>query len=272
MAQATQERWQSLPVLMYHSVSDVPDGPMRQFAVPPALLREQLTALSGAGYRLVGLSEALDALEGGDPAPMVALTFDDGYVDFLEHGVAVLAGAGARATLYPSVGHLGGSADWLGDSAGTLGPLMTWSQLAEVADAGVEIGNHGLHHHPLDVLPPEQLDREIRDSHDRLAGTLGRPVRSFAYPHGYNSSRVRATVARYGHTNACEVGRRLHRNGSDPFAVSRLHVTPDHRGTDLVELVRSGGPQLVPRLKRAAGPGWRLTRRVALRAFDRRLT
>lgn len=266
------ERWHSLPVLMYHSVSCVPDGPLRQFAVPPDLLGEQLSALTGAGYRLVGLSEALDALDAGDRAPTVALTFDDGYVDFLEHGVGVLAGAGARATLYPSVGHLGGPADWLGGAAPALGPLMTWSQLAEVADAGVEVGNHGLHHHPMDVLPAGQLDREVRDSRDRLAETLGRPVRSFAYPHGYNSARVRATVARYGHTNACEVGRRLHRDGSDRFAVSRLQVTPDHRGADLVELVRVGGPQLVPGLKRAAGPGWRLTRRVALRVFDRRLT
>jgi peptidoglycan/xylan/chitin deacetylase (PgdA/CDA1 family) len=271
VAHPTQERWLTLPVLMYHSVSAVPDGPMRQFAVPPALLREQLTALTGAGYRLVGLSEALDALDAGDRGPIVALTFDDGYADFVEHGVGVLAGAGARATLYPTVGHLGGSADWLGAAASALGPVMTWSQLAEVADAGVEIGNHGLHHHPLDVLPAEQLDREVRDSRDRLAEKLGRPVRSFAYPHGYNSARVRDTVARYGHTNACEVGRRLHRDGSDRFAVSRLHITPDHRGADLVELVRDGGPQLVPRLKRAAGPGWRLTRRVALRVFDRRL-
>ena len=45
---------------MYHSVSTVPDGPMRPFAVPPALLREQLSALAGAGYRLVGLTEALE--------------------------------------------------------------------------------------------------------------------------------------------------------------------------------------------------------------------
>jgi peptidoglycan/xylan/chitin deacetylase (PgdA/CDA1 family) len=257
---------------MYHSVSTIPDGPMRAFAVPPDLLREQLTALTGAGYRLVGLSEALDLLDAGDLTPTVALTFDDGYVDFLEHGVGVLAETGARATLYPSVGHLGGPADWLGAQAAAFGPVMTWSQLGEVAAAGVEIGNHGLHHYPLDVLSAGQLDREIRESHDRLTGTLGRPVRSFAYPHGYNSPKVRAAVARYGHTNACEVGRSLHRNGSDRFAVSRLMATPDHPGADLVELVRDGGPRLVPQLKRAAGPGWRLTRRLALRVFDRRLT
>jgi peptidoglycan/xylan/chitin deacetylase (PgdA/CDA1 family) len=261
-----------LPVLMYHSVSDVREGPMREFGVPPRLLREQLAALSGAGYRLVGLSEALEVRQGGSTEPLVALTFDDGYVDFLEHAVGVLADAGAGATLYMSVGHMGGPAGWLGPHAEALGLIMNWSQLAEVAATGIEIGNHSMFHHPLDVLPEKQLDREIRDSHDRLADAVGRPVRSFAYPHGYNSATVRTLVARHGHSNACEVGRRLHRTGTDRFAVSRLQPTPDHSGPDLLQLVRDGGPRLVPTLKRAAQPGWRVARRVALRAFHKTLT
>jgi peptidoglycan/xylan/chitin deacetylase (PgdA/CDA1 family) len=269
---AAQQPGSELPVLMYHSVSEVAEGPMREFGVPPHLLREQLAALSGAGYRLVGLSEALDLREGGSTEPLVALTFDDGYVDFLEHGVGVLAEAGAGATLYMSVGHMGGPAGWLGAHAAALGPIMTWSQLAEVATTGIEIGNHGMFHHPLDVLPGAQLEQEIRDSHDRLADALGRPVASFAYPHGYNSAAVRSVVAQHGHTNACEVGRRTHRTGTDRFAVSRLQPTPDHSGADLLELVRGGGPQLVPQLKRAAQPGWRVTRRVALRVFHTTLT
>ena len=261
-----------LAVLMYHSVSTVREGPMREFGVPPELLREQLAALAGAGYRLTGLTEALDLRQRGHRAPVVALTFDDGYVDFLEHGIVVLAEFGAGATLYMSVGHMDGPADWLGTQAGALGPLMSWSQLAEVAATGIEIGNHSMVHHPLDVLPADQLDREIRDSHDRLADTLGRPIPSFAYPHGYNTATVRAAVARHGHTNACEVGRRLHRGGADRFAVSRLQPTPDHSGADLLRLVRGDGPRLVPQLKRVAQPGWRMTRRVALRVFNTKLT
>lgn len=272
MAQPGPPAWHTLAVLMYHSVSSIREGPMRTFAVPPELLREQLAALSGAGYRLVGLSEALDLLDGGRTDPLVALTFDDGYVDFLDHAVGVLAEAGAGATLYMSVGHMGGPADWLGTQAGALGPIMTWPQLAEVAAAGIEIGNHSLIHHPLDVLPAAQLDREIRDSRDRLADAVAAPIRSFAYPHGYNSAAVRAVVARYGHTNACEVGRRLHRNGADRFAVSRFQPTPDHRGDDLLRLVHGEGPHLVPGLKRVAQPGWRVTRRVALRVFRTKLT
>jgi peptidoglycan/xylan/chitin deacetylase (PgdA/CDA1 family) len=254
--------WETMPALMYHSVSSV-DGPLRDLAVPRKRLAEQLGALAAAGYRLVGLTEALDLLAGGTTDKLLAVTFDDGYRDFLTEGVPALADADAGATLYASVGHLGQHADWLGRWAPDFGRLLTWDELAEVAAHGIEIGSHSLVHHPLDVLPTAQLTDEITRSHDELEQRLQRPVRSFAYPHGYNGRRVRAVVEAAGHDNACEVGRRLHRPGERRFAVPRLQPTPDHTGADLVALVADGGSQLVPRVKRLAQPAWRLARKAA---------
>lgn len=254
--------WSTLPALMYHSVSAV-DGPLGDLAVPPHLLAEQLGALSDAGYRLVGLTEALDLLDAGSTDRLLAVTFDDGYRDFLTQAVPILRDVGARATLYASVGHLGAEADWLGRWAPDFGPMLTWAELAEVASAGVEIGNHSMVHHPLDVIPPAQLQQEIARAHDELEQRLQLNVRSFAYPHGYNSRRVRDTVARTGHDNATEVGRRLHSPREHRFAVPRLMPTPAHSGADLVALAAGGGSNLVPQLKRAAQPGWRVARRAA---------
>jgi peptidoglycan/xylan/chitin deacetylase (PgdA/CDA1 family) len=100
-----------LPVLVYHSVSTVDKGPLRSLAVPPALLAEQLVALREAGFTLLGLTEALRRHD-ADPISerLVAVTFDDGYRDFLTGGLAARAAARAGATLYLAVGHLGGSA------------------------------------------------------------------------------------------------------------------------------------------------------------------
>jgi peptidoglycan/xylan/chitin deacetylase (PgdA/CDA1 family) len=141
--------------------------------------------------------------------------------------------------------------------------MLSWNELAEVAAAGVEIGNHSLIHHPLDVLPTARLRREITDAREQLEQRLQLPVRSFAYPHGYNGRRVRGVVASAGHDNATEVGRRLHTPRERRFAVPRLQPTPDHRGADLVALVREGERGLVPRLKQFAQPGWRVARRAA---------
>jgi peptidoglycan/xylan/chitin deacetylase (PgdA/CDA1 family) len=262
--------WTALPALMYHSVSAV-GGPLRDLAVPPARLAEQLAALTAAGYRLVGLSEALDRLDAGSTERLVAVTFDDGYADFLTAGVPALATAGAGATLYASTGHLGGDAGWLGRWSGDFGRMLTWDELAEVAAAGIEIGDHGFIHHPLDVLGPRTLRDETTRSHTELEQRLGRRVRSFAYPHGYHNRRVRRLVAELGYDNATEVGRRLYGPGDDRLAIPRLQPTPDVSGADLVALVAGGGPWLTPRLKRLARPVWRLVRRVA-RAAGRELT
>lgn len=252
----------TLPALMYHSVSAVA-GPMRDLAVPPGRLAEQLAALRSAGYRLVGLSEALDLLDSGSHEKLVALTFDDGYRDFRTAALPALQAAGARATLYASVGHLGGSAGWLGRRAPDFGPMLSWAELDEVVAAGVEVGNHGLLHHPLDVLPGRQLRHEIVQARDLLEQRLQLPVRSFAYPHGYHGRRVRGVVAWAGHDNATEVGRRLHTPTEPRFAIPRLQPTPAHRGADLVAMCARGEGGLVPRLKQAAQPGWRIARRLA---------
>lgn len=265
MTDAATPTWTTMPALMYHSVSAL-GGPLRDLAVPPKRLAEQLGALGAAGYRLVGLTEALDLLDAGSTDRLLAVTFDDGYRDFLAEGLPALANAGARATLYASVGHLGAGADWLGRWSPQFGPLLTWGELAEVADAGVEIGSHSLIHHPLDVLPAGQLREEIVRSRDELEQRLQRKVRGFAYPHGYNGRRVRDAVREAGHDNATEVGRRLHRPGEHRYAVPRLQPTPDHTGADLVALVSGGGSPLIPQAKRLAQPAWRMVRKAARRA------
>jgi peptidoglycan/xylan/chitin deacetylase (PgdA/CDA1 family) len=255
-----------LPVLMYHSVSTVASGPLRQLAVPPALLADQLVALREAGFTLLGLTEALRRHQ-ADPVGerIVAVTFDDGYANFLTGGLAALATARARATLYLAVGHLGrGPASWLGRRGAELGPLLDWSGVAEVTASGVvEIGSHNMMHVPMDILPRPLMARAISDARHILQDRTQTPVASFAYPHGYHDRAVRAAVARAGHESACEVGHRRYRGVDHRYAIPRLLIGPDHRPDEVVALVSGAAPWLVPTIKRVAQPGWRLVRRVA---------
>src|SRR4051794_17793635 len=193
---------------MYHCVSTVSDGPLRSLAVPAPVLTEQLTALREAGYELLGLTAALDRLTADPTAAVVAVTFDDGFLDFATDGGAVLAEVGAGATLYLAVGHLGQSAVWLGSRGGDCSRLLTWAEVRSVVRSsvgplsavassaagpsvvaasrpGLEIGSHGLIHVPLDVLPAGAVVKQVAAARDRLEQHIESPVPSFAYPHGY---------------------------------------------------------------------------------------
>lgn len=263
MTVAAPPAWESMPALMYHSVSAV-GGPLSDLAVPRSRLAEQLGALVAAGYTLVGMSEALDRLERGPAGKLLAVTFDDGYRDFLAAALPALEGLGARATLYVPSRALGGTASWLPGSGADL-PLLTAAEVGEVAARGVEIGSHGAVHVPMDVLPPGQALRQLLESREVLQDVTGGPVTSFCYPHGYHSRRLRGAVRSAGYDNACAIGHRLHGAREDRLAVSRLLAGPQHSPEALVRLVRSGHGGPAPALKRAVTRPWRVARRVVLR-------
>jgi peptidoglycan/xylan/chitin deacetylase (PgdA/CDA1 family) len=262
----SRARWR-MPVLMYHSVPATAPATPDQHRVPVAELEQQLTQLVEDGWQLVGLTEAL-ALRGADPAArVVGVTFDDGFLDFL-NAVELLRRVGARATMYVPTADVG--LRLAPDDPH--GSRLSWAELAEVAAAGVEIGSHSVNHRTMDVLPDADLHTEIVDSKKAIEDALGAPVTSFCYPHGYASRRVGAAVRRAGYANGCTVGRRVATSSDDPFLVPRLHVRPGVTGEAFRRLVESGEPGLAPHVKRLAMPAWRLARRTSLTVLHRQLT
>jgi peptidoglycan/xylan/chitin deacetylase (PgdA/CDA1 family) len=256
------------PVLMYHSISRA-SGPLRKLGVSPGLLADQLGLLRSHGYELMGLTEAL-ALAATNPSrAVVALTFDDGYRDFLDAAVPVLEAVGARATLYVPTMFIGGPASWLGADAHSLPPLLSWSELRDCVGTGrVEIGSHSHTHSHLDTLLASELHAEVVHSKKLLEDGLHVPVTSFCYPHGYHSRPVREAVRDAAYDNACEVGRRL-RTAEHRWNISRLAVEPMDTPKRVLSDVGSGGPVIVPRAKRALQPAWRRVRRHSARKRSR---
>ena len=106
-------------VLLYHRVADDANDPF-DIVVSPARFREHLRCLT----RLADVVP-LDALDDGSGArPRVAVTFDDGYLDNLEHALPALEDAGACATTFVISGRLGGEREcW-------------WDQLEQIFRAG----------------------------------------------------------------------------------------------------------------------------------------
>ena len=59
---------------------------------------------------------------------------------------------------------------------------MTWAQVREMADAGMEIGSHTRSHSVLGCEAEEQLENELRGSKEIIEREIGREVLSISYP------------------------------------------------------------------------------------------
>jgi peptidoglycan/xylan/chitin deacetylase (PgdA/CDA1 family) len=189
-------------ILMYHSVSPYQCDPYR-ITVSPARFEQQMRWLRRLGLTAVSVRGLLEARHLGGGRRLVGLTFDDGYADFAEYALPVLARYGFTATLFVVAGRLGGDNAW--DPDGPRKALLTTDQVLQMANAGIEIGSHGLGHVSLPAVTDVELAAETATSRDILRRITGQDVAGFCYPFGHADRRVIGTVQDAGYDYACTV-------------------------------------------------------------------
>jgi peptidoglycan/xylan/chitin deacetylase (PgdA/CDA1 family) len=202
---------------MYHGV-ERRQGPL---FVDPSLFEEQLAAIGESGLRVVTVRELAEER----PERAVALTFDDGFGSVVEAAAPRLADRGFSATVFCVAGRLGGTNDWPSARPGApTVDLAPAAALAELAEAGFEIGGHGLEHAPLDTHDRQLIEREVGDGKTALEQAVGVPVSSFAYPYGAGPSAPARSAVAEAYSAACttRIGRVDGR--SDPHALERVDV------------------------------------------------
>ena len=186
--------------LMYHSVA--PRGENSYLdTVSPQRFERQMRWLRNSRLRGVSIGELLDAIDERRARRLVGLTFDDGYQNFVSYAMPVLQRYGFTATVFVLPGRLGGHNAW--DPDRPRKPLLTADEIRGVADAGMEIGSHGLMHVSLPKADDVVLNAEIVQSRAMLQDLLGRQVRGFCYPYGDMDARVAAAVQACGYDYAC---------------------------------------------------------------------
>ena len=181
-----------LPILTFHAL----DAGAAVYALAPERFRYGMRQLQAHGYKTIGLDEVVAILRAGQefPAKTVAITFDDGYWSFYTEAFPVLQEHGMTATVFIATGNARQAAT--GERPPQLEgrEMLGWSQIREMAHAGISFGAHSMTHPDLRALSTEDVSREILGSKDALEDRLGQPVSSFAYPFGLFDDRSRAVV------------------------------------------------------------------------------
>jgi peptidoglycan/xylan/chitin deacetylase (PgdA/CDA1 family) len=230
---------QSLPILVYHAISDKATSPFRPYAVSPGRFAEHVAILQDLGCVALTLSDAAQRLFNGATLPerSVVLTFDDAFGDFAAYAVPTLTAANFPATLFVPSAYIGATSRWLTREGEDRRPVMSWSEIRGVVEAGIEVGAHSHTHPELDRLSNTDLQDELERPKTLLEEGLAQAVDAVAYPFGYHSRRVRRAARAAGYAFACAGGNLSAHPDSDRWAIPRLTVKPTADSAVLRQLV-----------------------------------
>lgn len=216
------EQHSTATVLCYHIV-EAPAAP--RMHIDRETFRQHLRYLEMTGYNVIPLRQLYEYVNGTRdslPKNAIVITIDDGWRSTYTEAFPELQKRKFPFTVfvYPNI---------IGKTANAL----TWKQIREMADAGVDIQSHSLTHPFLTKrrhasMGDEQyatwLRAELRESKRILEKESGQKVDFLAYPYGDYDATLARAVEKAGYSAAltCDFGRV--KRGSDPMRMRRFVI------------------------------------------------
>lgn len=191
LTQTTQDV--NIPIVVYHSVRPYIAGESEyqdRYDVTPDLLSRQLAYLRDNGFTTITFKALANYFDKGTPLPKkpIILSFDDSWRNQYDYAYPVLKEFNVVGTFFVFTNSL------------DRGNHMTWVEVKEMKNSGMEIGSHTKTHPYLDdVTDPKTLEGEVGESRRILEGELGMTIDSFAYPFGEHASSTIAEVENSGY-------------------------------------------------------------------------
>jgi peptidoglycan/xylan/chitin deacetylase (PgdA/CDA1 family) len=178
-------------VLLYHRFEDKP----RQLVTTPSDFRAQMQALKDNKISVISMQHLFAWLNGEKaiPSRSAVITMDDEWNSQYYRAWPILKEFGYPFTLFVYTKWIGGGSK-----------AMTWPQLEEMRDAGVDIEAHSVSHHDLRHAPRGQdytgwLHNEVYGCKETLENELAVKVIAFAFPYGLHNEVVRTACREAGY-------------------------------------------------------------------------
>src|SRR5438270_3629563 len=175
--------------------------------ITPQAFEQQMQELKNRGITVISMQDFLAWKRGEKNIPprSAVITFDDGWKSQYEVAWPIMKNFGYPFTMFIYTegvrgGHFGG------------GEAITWEQLAEMRDAGIDIQAHSETHQdlrkPYDKIakkklsPPEYeqwLQNEVGRCKETLEQRLGIKVNCFAVPYGFYNQHIKDVAKGVGY-------------------------------------------------------------------------
>jgi len=217
-------------LLYYHSIGNTP------LSVPLQVFRDHLNQISKA--QLLGVSVSQMLLASPEKRKeLVAISFDDCFLDVYENAVPLLLEYSFSATFYAVPGY-DGITRWGNQVTGRWSDsrsaefnipfrYMGSTERKHLNLLGMEIGCHTLTHPNLDALSYEDQYNEILRAKIFLENEIKATITSFCYPRGrFNTDTIRA-VSEIGFTSACTTRRDYFIDHTNIYEIPRYGVGAD---------------------------------------------
>ena len=225
----------SIPVILYHRITEK-DAPSHE-VTRPNLFRSHLMWLKQEGYTTVTVAQLTDYMKGAAQAPLpekpIVITFDDGWKDNIE-AAKTLEEFGFGATFYVVSGFFGNKLYFSRDE------LIALSK-----NPKFEIGSHTHSHFVKWEATLQQLDlctmaSEAVASKRIIEQIIKKPVKSVAWPYGYNTPEAVYVAEQIGYTSTMMVNAdTFNQPGHSPLFTRRLNVDGTCPLSDFKQMIKT---------------------------------
>ena len=182
-------------------------------------------------YQVISLAEFIEARKGNVSLPdrAVVITFDDGYRNFLTSALPRLIARDMRVSVFlitdriqpENQAHVNG---WSESDDET---FLSWQEIKELQQHGVEFGSHTCSHRKLSELAAVEAEQELRVSHQTLAAHLSQANMPLAFPYGAYSEAVIALTRELPYTCALTTDAGTNASRTDLFLLRRNLIGDD---------------------------------------------
>lgn len=217
-----------IPILNFHHIKAAPAGLSntdQSYYIEPAEFEQILQDLIDNDYQAVFVSEIVELLEQGYQPPdnWIALTFDDGNINFYTNAFPLLQKYNLKSSQYIMTGAGGEN-------------YMSHEQVKEVYDSGlVEIGSHTVFHPYLTRESADVQTKELTKSKYVLEELLGTEINVLSYPFGLYDQDIKDLAQEIGYKAGLTYDQEAWHDPGDLMQLNRISVWP---GMDVVSYLQ----------------------------------